>query len=204
MRSKLLCSTATIACVWALASAVSAQSVTTVDGGGKTGTVITTDPSSLQLLNPNVEGPTDSRGNAGTQTVYTNYSTVGGAGAGGGGGFGGAFFIDSGATLYLQNTSFIGNTATGGAGGGRPIDSVSLSSFQVSAATVDASAVEIIKPNATGILHFTPGDVYSEHVFTLEVDTITFAKPNLLIGKGAGVTLPPLYNSRGQQQQTLP
>ena len=199
MRTKLLCSTAVLACLMGvMGTSAHAQSVTTVNGNGATGTVITSDPSTLSVNNSNVVGPVEAVGNAGTQTIITDYSTVGGAGAGGGAGLGGAFFVDNGATLYLQNTSFIGNTATGGAGGGRPIDSVSTASFQVSAATVDASAVEVIKPNATGSLHgIVPGDVYSEQTFTLEVDTITYATPNLLIGKGAGVTVPGLYTSNG-------
>ena len=83
MRTKLLCSTAILAClVGAIATPALAQSVTQVNGNAGTGTVITTDPSVLQLSNSNVVGPVEAVGNVGTQTVYTNYDTVGGEGAG--------------------------------------------------------------------------------------------------------------------------
>ena len=196
MRSKLLCSTATIACVWALASAASAQSVTTADGHGGTGTFITTDPSDLQVDNSNIVGPTLSVSN----TIITNYNTVGGVGAGGGAGLGGAYFIDGGASLTLNNVSFVNNTVTGGAGGNLPIDSVSTYAFPVSAAAVDASAIEQIKPLANGVLKDTGFSIYSENDFTLQVTQIILPKPTDLIGVGAGVSLPATYNLDGTVQ----
>jgi autotransporter-associated beta strand protein len=58
---------------------------------------------------------------SGTLTIndatLTNFSTKGGDGSGGGAGLGGAVFVNSGATLILNNVDFGGNTATGGKGG---------------------------------------------------------------------------------------
>lgn len=49
--------------------------------------------------------------------IYSGESVVGGTGSGGGAGLGGAIFIGAGATVIINNTDFIGNTATGGIGG---------------------------------------------------------------------------------------
>jgi len=46
-----------------------------------------------------------------------NFETVGGDGSGGGAGFGGALFINSNATVTLNNVSFLANYARGGNGG---------------------------------------------------------------------------------------
>jgi len=52
-----------------------------------------------------------------SNVTLQNFSTVGGDGAGGGGGFGGAMFINTGATVTLNNVNFLSNNATGGKGG---------------------------------------------------------------------------------------
>jgi fibronectin-binding autotransporter adhesin len=46
-----------------------------------------------------------------------NFVTTGGSGSGGGAGLGGAIFINSGASVTLNNVSFLSNTAQGGEGG---------------------------------------------------------------------------------------
>ena len=52
-----------------------------------------------------------------SNTTLTNFSTKGGSGSGGGAGLGGAIFVNSGATVTLNNVSILGNSAMGGAGG---------------------------------------------------------------------------------------
>ena len=46
-----------------------------------------------------------------------NFTTKGGDGSGGGASMGGAIFINSGASVTLNNVNFLGNTAIGGNGG---------------------------------------------------------------------------------------
>jgi fibronectin-binding autotransporter adhesin len=46
-----------------------------------------------------------------------NFKTVGGDGSGGGAGLGGALFINTGATVYLNNVNILSNSAVGGKGG---------------------------------------------------------------------------------------
>ncbi len=52
-----------------------------------------------------------------SNAVVSNYVTRGGNGSGGGAGLGGAFFVNEGASLTLNNVTFIGNTVWGGNGG---------------------------------------------------------------------------------------
>jgi autotransporter-associated beta strand protein len=52
-----------------------------------------------------------------SNATLSNFSTVGGAGSGGGAGLGGAVFVNSGASVTLNNVNFISNTVTGGEGG---------------------------------------------------------------------------------------
>jgi fibronectin-binding autotransporter adhesin len=85
----------------ALATLPSGQSLaqSVVDGAGGSGQIVL---SGTQTL---------------SNSVYTNYNTTGGSGSGGGGGLGGAVFVGSGATVTINNSDFVGNTATGGTGG---------------------------------------------------------------------------------------
>ena len=53
-----------------------------------------------------------------SNATLTNFATKGGDGSGGGAGLGGAVFVNSGATVILNNVNLLGNTAAGGAGGG--------------------------------------------------------------------------------------
>ena len=52
-----------------------------------------------------------------SNATLTDFSVTGGAGSGGGAGLGGALFVNTGATVILNNVNFISNTATGGEGG---------------------------------------------------------------------------------------
>lgn len=52
-----------------------------------------------------------------TNLTMQNFNAQGGTGSGGGMGAGGALFVGSNATVTIQNVDFVGNQATGGAGG---------------------------------------------------------------------------------------
>lgn len=68
-------------------------------GGGSTGYFVKT--GTLNIINATLQ----------------NFTTTGQAGSGGGGGFGGAIFVNSGATVNLNNVNFYANTAVCGDGG---------------------------------------------------------------------------------------
>jgi len=51
------------------------------------------------------------------ETTLTGFTTTGGSGSGGGAGLGGALFVNDGASVTLNDVSFGGNAAIGGAGG---------------------------------------------------------------------------------------
>jgi fibronectin-binding autotransporter adhesin len=52
-----------------------------------------------------------------SNATLQNFKTIGGDGSGGGAGFGGAIFINSGASVTLNNVNFLANQAVGGNGG---------------------------------------------------------------------------------------
>ncbi len=52
-----------------------------------------------------------------SNVTLQNFQTTGGAGSGGGAGMGGALFINSGASVTLNNVNFLSNNVTGGQGG---------------------------------------------------------------------------------------
>ena len=111
------------------APSVSSQDGTTVVDGNGTGGYVLTTQVTQSLANPNVvntsssnptisvSGNTVTVGSSTTNTLFTNFSTVGGSGSGGGAGLGGVFYVDSGQTLVLNNVSFSSNTTSGGTGG---------------------------------------------------------------------------------------
>jgi len=111
------------------AAVVSNQDGTTVvDGNGTGGYVLTSQlaqsPANPGVINGSstnpvisVNGNNVTVGSGTTNTLFTNFNTVGGTGSGGGGGLGGVFYVDSGEKLTLNNVSFSSNTATGGTGG---------------------------------------------------------------------------------------
>jgi autotransporter-associated beta strand protein len=158
-----------------LATAPAAMAQMVINGQGGTGFVVTND-SALSSTNTNILS-SKTIGNAATQTVYTNYSTVGGSGSGGGGGLGGVFFVDNGASLTLNNVSVTNSTATGGQGGGVMVDSVGPIAFSVAGAKVDASALSQFDPTLS--LGFSNGSVL--------INSFTLAQPSSLFGVGSGV-----------------
>ncbi|SFH41749.1 autotransporter-associated beta strand repeat-containing protein [Palleronia marisminoris] len=85
-------------------------------------------------------------GTSDAQTTFTNFFTEGGAGSGGGAGLGGVFFIDSNASLTLQNIDLRGNVTKGGQGGSRPPVDLSGSTLLLTDLTADISAVQAINP----------------------------------------------------------
>ncbi len=104
-----------------MAAAPAATAQTVVNGGGGPGYTVTPN-SALAANNNNIVGPSLTVGNSSTQTIFTGFATVGGNGSGGGGGLGGAFFVDQGASLTLNNVSFVNNSVTGGQGGGVQVE----------------------------------------------------------------------------------
>jgi|GEM_PF-2898467 len=125
-----------------------------VEGNAATGVAVLNSTEAATLQNTNnshVVGPTLTVGNSNTQTVYTNFNTTGGTGAGGGAGLGGVFFVDTGATLALHNVSFVGNTATGGTGGGLTVYSVAPGAYQVFAQTALANPTQVVLPALSGV-----------------------------------------------------
>ena len=160
-----------------LAGASQTQAQTVVNGNGGSGTVVTTD-SALSSTNTGIAGPSLTVGSANTATTYTNFSTTGGTGSGGGGGLGGVFFVDSGASLTLDNVSFTNNTATGGQGGGVKVDNVGAFAFSLAGATADASALPQFTPKVSLNVSGTGA---------VTVSSFTLTQSSTLFGAGSGV-----------------
>ena len=89
--------------------------------------VVLTGSNAVTSANANSDGVIDGASGTGyfvksgnlsiSNVTLQNFSTVGGSGSGGGAGFGGALFINSGATVTLNNVNFLSNNVTGGTGG---------------------------------------------------------------------------------------
>ena len=73
--------------------------------------------------------------------IFTNFVTQGGTGSGGGGGLGGVVFVDTSASLTLNNVDFTRNTAIGGQGGGGA--SVNLSAVEMAMGEINLPFVPI-------------------------------------------------------------
>jgi len=99
-------------------------------GGQKAGYVITGNASVLV-------------GNNETQSLVSNFNTIGGAGSGGGAALGGAFFVDSGSSLTVLNTNFSSNRAQGGTGGGLAPVSYVDQLFNITGAALSLSALPV-------------------------------------------------------------
>ena len=137
-----------------------------VDGNSGSGTLV-------------LQGQTVVAGSANQQTTYSNFETQGGAGSGGGAGLGGVFFVDNGATLTLNNASFVGNSATGGNGGGIKTASAAATALSLVAAKADASTTPALMPSLSAT--WSNGQ--------LQITGMTLESPNSLIGVGAGVAV---------------
>ena len=88
-------------------------------------------------------------GETSSQSLVHNFGTSGGAGSGGGAGLGGAFFVDSGATLTVQNTDFKSNRVQGGAGGSAPALRFYDQSLNVTGQSTDLTSIQVNADLAT-------------------------------------------------------
>ena len=188
----------------ALAQTVAAPlPVVVTDGDGRTGTVISNDPT---IGGVTVLQGAQTVGNGTQQTVFTGFQTTGGAGSGGGAGLGGVFFVDKGNSLTLNNVSFSGNTATGGTGGGPSISSVSPFQVTVNGSVADASSGKVLLPAFSyGTLSDNDprstqaGGTQSRNSLTLDSFTLKAADPQLVVG--ATAYLGNIATSADQQAQ---
>jgi autotransporter-associated beta strand protein len=114
------------------ASGAHAQT-TVVDGGGNSGCMIGVSTCNLQR----------------SDATYTNFYTQGGAGSGGGAGLGGVFFVNSGASLSLNNVSFLHNVVKGGEGGSSPDVNVSGLTLNLLDKTADVTSVSALQVRPT-------------------------------------------------------
>lgn len=113
------------------------------------------------------------------QTIYSDFVTTGGAGSGGGAALGGAFFVDQGATLTLNNVSFKNNVVKGGEGGS--IAKVVLNDLIVNISTLKVDATPVSVVGSTPILSF---DVNGDPFIT----GVTMSASNSLLTSGANVS----------------
>lgn len=113
------------------------------------------------------------------QTIYSDFVTTGGAGSGGGAALGGAFFVDQGATLTLNNVSFKNNVVKGGEGGS--IAKVVLNDLIVNISTLKVDAAPVSVVGSTPILSF---DVNGKP----QITGVTMSASNSLLTSGANVT----------------
>lgn len=82
-------------------------------------------------------------GSNATQSLVSNFNTIGGAGSGGGAALGGAFFVDTGASLTVLNTNFSSNRAQGGTGGGSAPVSYVDQLFNITGAALNLNALPV-------------------------------------------------------------
>lgn len=151
------------------ASAVTAQAqtVNVVDGDGGAGIML--------FDGSHVYGASD------VSTVYTNYFTEGGAGSGGGAGLGGVFFVNTGASLTLNNVSFKSNTIKGGEGGSPP--PVSVGGFTM--AVTERVTVVAEVPDLASTAHVT--GTYGSGNYTVEKVTLNTLSPTYKVGFAAAL-----------------
>lgn len=143
------------------------STTTVVNGNGSDGTIV-------------YHGSSLSVGNNSTQTVYSNYTTEGGAGSGGGGGLGGVFFVDQGATLTLNNVSFKSNVAKGGEGGGIANSVINDIVLSLPTMTVNAAPISIVS--------MTPTLGWDSNLSRLTVSQVTLSASNPMLVAGQTVT----------------
>ncbi|MCW2363950.1 MULTISPECIES: autotransporter-associated beta strand repeat-containing protein [Sphingobium] len=194
-QAKFLVSAGVTALLVAASSAASAQSSDPIIVDGQNGTGKVVSGNAALSGNSNVVGNSVAVGEADRQTVYTNFRTEGGAGSGGGAGLGGVFFIDSGATLTLNNVSFANNHVKGGEGGGIATSSVAPIAVSVVGASADASAASILQPTLSDVTYNGNGQFV--------VNKIISIGDNTLIQAGAGIAQKLGDGSVGQVNATI-
>ncbi|WP_301542540.1 autotransporter-associated beta strand repeat-containing protein [Cupriavidus basilensis] len=113
----------------ALTSAGGVHAVTQslVDGNGGTGWMVGVASQAAPTVTSNA--------------IFTNFVTQGGTGSGGGAGLGGVFFVNSGASLTLNNVSFVQNVAKGGDGGSTPDVNISAQTIALADKSATVSSV---------------------------------------------------------------
>lgn len=124
-------------------------------------------------------------GNTTTQSLVSNFNTIGGAGSGGGAALGGAFFVDSGASLTVLNTNFSSNRAQGGTGGGAAPVSYVDQLFNITGAALNLNALpvtsaSVYESNGAPVISRTAGSGVANYTFnTLSIsnDAATLLKP---------------------------
>ncbi|NML47539.1 hypothetical protein HHL11_27570 [Ramlibacter sp. G-1-2-2] len=114
-----------------------------------------------------------------SNATYTDFHTQGGAGSGGGAGLGGVFFVNSGASLQLNNVSFEHNTVQGGDGGSTPDVTVSGAALPLADKTASVSSV-----TAFGV-----APTIVDNAGTLMVTGATLSSSNPLIKAGNVVSV---------------
>lgn len=144
-----------------------AQSINVIDGEGGAGIML-------------FEG-SHTYGSEGVSTIYTDYFTEGGAGSGGGAGFGGVFFVNSGASLTLNNVSFKSNTVKGGEGGSPP--PVSVGGFTMAVTERVTMSAEV--PDLAATPHVL--GVYGSGNYTVEKVTLNTLAPTYKVGVAAAL-----------------
>ena len=137
------------------------------DGNGGTGTML-------------FEG-SHTRGNSTDSTVYTNFFTEGGAGSGGGAGLGGVFFVNTGASLVLNNVSFMSNTVKGGEGGSPP--PANVGGFTMAVIERNTAVTEVPDLSATPDITFD--NVLNKYV--VEKVTVGNVSPTFKVGNAVTV-----------------
>lgn len=124
-------------------------------------------------------------GNNDTQSLVSNFNTIGGAGSGGGAALGGAFFVDSGASLTVLNTDFSSNRAQGGTGGGVAPVSYVDQLFNITGAALNLNAlpvatVSVFETNNVPLITRSLNSgvpSYSFNTLSINSDTATVLKP---------------------------
>jgi len=118
-------------------------------------------------------------GNTTAQSLVHNFGTTGGAGSGGGAGLGGAFFIDAGATLTVQNTDLKSNRVQGGAGGSAPALRFYDQTLNVTGQSSDLTSVQVNADLAT--LAYNPGaGTYSFTQLAIPSEAVSLVKKDSL------------------------
>ncbi|WP_169517113.1 ESPR domain-containing protein [Azohydromonas australica] len=114
-----------------------------------------------------------------SNALFTNFYTQGGAGSGGGAGLGGVFFVNSGASLSLNDVTFEHNAVKGGEGGSTPDVAISSATVSLTEKTADVTSVTAFQVSAT----------VSSSNGSLTVSGVTLSNANPLLKAGSAVSM---------------
>jgi hypothetical protein len=123
-----------------------------------------------------------------TQSLVSNFNTIGGAGSGGGAAAGGAFFVDSGSSLTVLNTNFSSNRAQGGTGGGvAPVSYVdqlfNITGEALSLSALPVASVAVFESNGSPVItrNLNSGvPSYSFNKLSISSDSASILKPGYM------------------------